>query len=102
MKKRVVRTVHWPQDFGWHVGDDHKAPVRFASQVVRYEQEVLGNEMIVPESLVLRSSLVITFMPAKFMGRTCLLCLQTLIQSFIRANEERSTSSFWPRWIGSI
>ena len=34
--------------------------------------------------------MVIAFRPAKSRDRTCLLCLQTLIQSFIRANEERS------------
>jgi len=34
------------------VGDTYKPPVRLASQVVRYEQETLGNEMGVPEFLL--------------------------------------------------
>jgi hypothetical protein len=52
VKKRVVRGIRWPQDFGWRVGDDYKPPVRLASQVVRYEQEVLENETGVPEFLL--------------------------------------------------
>ena len=41
---------------------------------------------------MLRSSLVLAFLPAKPTGNTRLLWLQNLIQSFIRANEERSTN----------
>jgi hypothetical protein len=52
MKKRVASSIHWPQDFGWRVGDAYKPPVRLASQIVRYEQEILGNEMGVPEFLL--------------------------------------------------
>ncbi len=44
-------------------------------------------------SLLLRSSLALSFLPAKPMGRTCLPCLWTLIQRFIHTNEERSTST---------
>jgi hypothetical protein len=40
--------------------------------------------------LMLRSSLALAFLSAKPTGRKCLLCLQKLIQRFIRANEERS------------
>jgi hypothetical protein len=43
---------------------------------------------------MLRSSLALAFLAAKSIGMSCLLWLQTLIQRFIRANEERSS-----RWI---
>lgn len=52
MKKRMATGIHWPQNFAWRVGENYKAPVRFASQVIRYEQEVLGNEMGVPDFLL--------------------------------------------------
>lgn len=52
MKKRTVTSICWPQNFAWRVGSDYKAPVRFASQVIKYEQEVLGNEMGVPGFLL--------------------------------------------------
>src|SRR5258708_21904218 len=42
--------------------------------------------------LVLRSSLALSFPPGKSLGRIYLLWPQTLIRSFIRANEERSAS----------
>src|SRR6266700_6209888 len=42
-------------------------------------------------TLLLRSSLMLSFPLEKPMGRTYLLWLQTLIQRFIHTNEERST-----------
>jgi hypothetical protein len=52
MKKRAISSIYWPQDFGWRVGHAYEPPGRLASQVVRYEQEILGNEMGVPEFLL--------------------------------------------------
>ena len=52
MKKRIATGIRWPQNFAWRVGGEYKAPVRFASQVIRYEQVVLGNEIRVPDFLL--------------------------------------------------
>ena len=47
---------------------------------------------------MLRSSLMLSFPLEKPMGRTYLLCLQTLIQRFIHTNEERSSSGTLWTW----
>jgi len=49
---------------------------------------------------MLRSSLALAFLSAKPKRRTCLLRLQALIESFIRANEERSTKELLGWCIG--
>jgi hypothetical protein len=43
MRKRTPAGITWPLPFGWRVRDPARAPVRLASQVIRYEQETLGN-----------------------------------------------------------
>jgi len=48
-------------------------------------------KVVVCSPLLLRSSLELSFLYEKPMGITYLLWLQTLIQRFIRTNEERST-----------
>lgn len=53
MKKRVPDGINWPLPFGWRVGDQYRPPARLASQVVRYEQEEMGNAHLdVPDFLL--------------------------------------------------
>ena len=54
MKKRVPNGINWPLPFGWRVGEQYRPPVQLASQVIRYEQEEMGNAHLeVPDFLLM-------------------------------------------------
>jgi hypothetical protein len=52
MKKRAPDGITWSLALGWRTRQPDRAPVRLASQVIRYGQETIGNPHLdVPEFL---------------------------------------------------
>ena len=52
MRKPKEQLVFWQRSFGWRAGSRYSAPSASAADVIRYEQEELGNTLDVPPFLL--------------------------------------------------
>jgi hypothetical protein len=52
MKRLKEKSIYWQRPFGWRTGTRYIPPYASAVDVIRYEQEELGNELDIPDFLL--------------------------------------------------
>jgi hypothetical protein len=52
MKRLKEKSIYWQRPFGWRTGTYYIPPYASAVDVIRYEQEELGNKLDIPDFLL--------------------------------------------------